>query len=287
MQYASGLWLRELTHALGTVSCMPQSERDEERNARLIVEQVLKIDLEFADLNGDVDYVFSREKRRGSLEVSRITRRAHRQGAYEWQRDGQFAEAPRLRNSWLVMTEGYPRFNGIWESIGSALSRLEMHHLDRYGESMDWWLRHVPTLEEVLEVFSQRRVRAAYAYARDQTDTNDSIPKIFINPSDSWTSDGPNGAIDELNKVIDQAWTRSKFDKLDATKADEQHMWFWVDSFTLERLREPIQDPDGHVALPTVSPAVPGNVTHLWLIDDVVNHGWLWTRDGNWSWVNR
>lgn len=130
-------------------------------------------------------------------------------------------------------------------------------------------------------------MRAAYAYARDHTDLNDSIPKIFINPSGSWMSDGPNGAIDEFNKVIDQAWAHSKFGKLDATKADEQHMWFWVDSFTLERLREPIHDPDGHLALPTASPAVPVNVTHLWLIDDVVNYGWLWTRDGNWSWVNR
>jgi hypothetical protein len=251
------------------------------------VEKVLELDLEFADLNGDVDYVFRRSEQRGALEVSRITRRAHHQGAFEWQRDNQSVDAPWLRNSWLVMTEGYPRFNGIWDSIGSALHRLEMHHLDRYGESMDWWLRHVPTLEEVVEVFRQRRVRAAYAYARDHNDPIDSVSKIFINPSGTWMSDGPDGAIDEFNKLVDLSWIRKKFDKLRSTKADEQHMWFWVDSFTLERLREPVHDPDSHLALPTSMPDVPDNVTHLWLIDDVVNHGWLWTRDGEWSWVNR
>lgn len=266
---------------------MPQSERVEERNARLIVEQVLKTELEFADLNGDVDYVFRHKGRRSALEVSRITRRAHRQGAYEWQRDGQSIDAPWLRNSWLVMTDGYPRFNGIWESLGSALSRLEMHHVDRYGESMDWWLRHVPTLEDVLETFRQRRVRAAYAYARDQMSPEVEIPKIILNPSGTWMSDGPDGAVDELNKFFDHSLSRAKFEKLKATNADEQHLWFWVDSFTLERLREPIHDPGGHLALPSASPKIPGNVTHLWLVDDVANHGWLWTRDGEWSWVNR
>jgi len=266
---------------------MPQSERDDERNARSIVERVLKVEMEFADLTGGIDYVFTRGDRTAALEVSRITREDRRKGQEAWLKRGQSMEVPHLRNSWIVMTDGYPVYKGIWQPLSAALSQLEMHRLERYESEMKWWLRHVPTLEEVLRELDRRKVRTATSYACITTHPKDEVSKIILAPSGSWMSDGPNGTVAELNQYLTSGASEDNFRKLTLSDMSERHLWFWVDSHSLERLRDPVLDPDGHLALPSIMPDLPEHVTHLWLVDDVVNHGWLWTRDGEWSWVNR
>lgn len=266
---------------------MPQTERKDEREAREVVEKVLGVELFFADLNGDVDFRFIRDNRQVALEVSRLTRSRDRQGSYEWSRESKSFDAPQLRSSWLVLTDGYPRFDGIDADLGQALHHLEIHSLDCYGESMDWWLGRVPTLNIALHLFRQRKVRAAYAYQREGSSKDvEGISKIHLGISGTWMSDGPNGAVEELNKCLALPLVTKKFDKLDRAGADERHLWLWVDSFTLGRLREPIRDFDDHRSLPVVAPDLPSFISHLWLVDDVAKHGWLWAAN-QWSWVNR
>jgi hypothetical protein len=266
---------------------MPQIERAEENRARLIVERLLGISLEFADLTGGVDFTFRRNEKHGVLEVSRITQQKRREGFRAWEASEKSVFAMSLRRSWLVMADGNPRIKGIWESLEFALGQLEMHHLERYGESMDWWLRHVPTLERPLKILQSKRIRAAYAIPNDVRADSETGPRIHLSLSGVWMSGGPEDAVSELNSVLSLPLYRSKCAKLKASGVIEQHLWLWVDSFTEERLRDPVCDRDGHLALPTTSPELPAHISHLWLVDDHEQHGWLWTRGGGWSWVNR
>lgn len=265
---------------------MPQVEKKDEKEAREIVEEELGVELEFADLNGDVDYRFVRDGKDAVLEVSRLTREDHRQGDYEWGRTVKSFEAPWLRNHWIVVSEGYPQFSGLWEALGPAIRDLEVHRISRYGESMDWWLRHVPTLEAALEVFRERKVQAAHPISGDPNSQEAGSTKIYLAVSDSWRSDGPNGAVEELNRQLNDRVAKSKFRKLESAHVDECHIWFWVDSFSISRLREPVRDEDHHLNLPDVPPDLPRFVSHLWLVDDVAKHGWIWA-DGKWAWINR
>lgn len=266
---------------------MPQNERDDEKNARIIVEQVLSVELEYADLVGGVDYKFIRGDRTAALEVSRITREEHRKGEEAWLKRGASMEVPQLRNSWLVMTDGYPVFKEFWQRLSEALTQLEMHHLERYESEMEWWLRHVPTLQQVLRELDRQKVQTATSFARLASHLKEEVSKIILAPSGSWISDGPNGTVTELNRYFASGASKDNFRKLTLPYVSERHLWFWLDSHSLGRLREPVHDPDGYFELPSTAPDVPEHVTHLWLIDELVNYGWLWTRDGEWVWVNR
>lgn len=266
---------------------MPQNERKDERDARMIVERVLNVNLKFADFYGGVDFEFVRNERVAVLEVSRITREESRRGQEAWLKRGTSVQAPQLRNSWLVMTDGYPMYKNIGQSLGSALAQFEAHHLERYEAEMQWWLRQVPTLGEALRALDRRMVRTATSFACFETRPKEEVSKIHLLPSSAWISDGPNGTVAELATYIASGASDDNFKKLMSVDASERHLWFWVDAHTMERMRHPVHDPDGHYSLPAVMPDLPEHVTHLWLVDDVAKHGWLWTRDGEWSWVNR
>lgn len=264
---------------------MTQRERPDEIEARQIFEKLNLTQLEFADTNGGVDYVFQKIDCSGALEISRITRSEYLQGNIEWQKRGPSFEAPSLRFSWYISVSGYPTFRNIQQTIIDALACLERHEIGRYSDSQDWWIRHVPTLEDAVSGLSRQGVRTAQVIEPFRSSPNTS--RVLLVPTESWMSDGPDGAVEVLNSFLESGKSDDNFLKLQNQNSDERHLWFWLDRYSEPRLRHPIEDPDRHHGLPTLGPRLPSHVTHLWLMDDAKKHGWMWRRNAHWTWCNR
>src|SRR3712207_2716305 len=111
---------------------MPQSERDDERRAREIVQREYGIELEFVDLHGGVDH--QTEDGHVVLEVTRFTDEASRQGREIAKASDQVVELG-TGNDWYVTFAGYPRYAGLASRLYPALQSLETHGLTQYDPS--------------------------------------------------------------------------------------------------------------------------------------------------------
>jgi hypothetical protein len=93
-------------------------ERAEEFTARKFLESFLNLNLELTDVGGtsQVDYNFSRDNLKCSLEVSRFTEQIQK-GLWKGYLHGQeMLHSPLLRSHWLLSARGIPKTKDVKKS---------------------------------------------------------------------------------------------------------------------------------------------------------------------------
>jgi len=259
-------------------------ERREEFAARLIVEANTDYTLDVVDdgsANNLVDYrVLDRDGLPvGTLEVGRNTVPAARKAddAYRKNVAGPQRIAG-LTKTWLVFCErDGTRFNLLLRQLAPLLRELESAErttVDTYG-AYPYGGRET-TVEWRLAVLGIRRVSSF--------DPRDDGPEVHIESTYGWNSSlGPDITLAEAEAWLssDGADQRGARRKLAAEGLPERHMFLWVDRHNVQASRG-LAEPE----LPTRNPALPPEVTHLWLTADSGLRGiggWHWSSTRKWS----
>ena len=263
---------------------MGQTERADEAKARSLIEELLEIELQFSDHHGGVDYRFERHGKSGSLEVSRLTDEGLKESSKAWAENNQSFETPVLRNSWIVTTDGHPRYRDTRSALVDALQNLEFHGLQEFDEHrMSWWLVHVPSLQSALENFKRAQVTAAKHLILKSHLVSTEKSEVHLTPFSFWCSAGPDESLAEIENYLDSAQCSDNFRKLGATETQEQHLWLWLDHETPGIIRDPVHEVGPYPSLPMRPPSLPDHVTSLWIVDEPTLKGWSWSRDRSWE----
>lgn len=257
-------------------------ERAEEFAARKFLESFLNLDLHLADLGGtsQVDYNFSKDNLKCSLEVSRFTEQIQK-GLWEVYSDGdEMLHSPLLRGHWLLSACGMPKNKDVQKYIIPALHTLERYFLDSYWPSLQsWWFEHDRDLKVVAEAFEFVGIESAQSRAQMFYQDDNLIFNIGITYGNNWMYGGPDSALEILEEYI--GCTGDNLRKLAQTGADERHLWLWLDEHSLRGVSDAFKEED--IALPSRKPNLPPAVTHLWIVSDVNGLGWRFEPENGWS----
>jgi hypothetical protein len=260
-------------------------ERAEEFAARKFLESFLNLDLHLVDLGGtsQVDYIFSKDNLKCSLEVSRFTGQIQK-GMWKGYLHGQeMLHFPLLRNHWLVSARGMPKTKDVEKYIFPALHTLERYFLESYWPSLQsWWFEHDRELKAVAEAFEIVGIESAQSRAQMFYQDDNLMFSIGITYGNYWIYGGPDYALQILEEYIGR--TEDNLRKLAQTGADERHLWLWLDEHSLRGVLDAFKD-EG-VALPSRKPNLPPAVTHLWIVNELNVVGWSFEPESGWSNLN-
>lgn len=252
-----------------------RDESADERAARRIVERHLDVALCYCDKGGDVDYRFEIDGRPCVLEVTRYTRTDRKKSRDAWERIAdQILLSSRLSSTWLVSVEGQPTFRGLPDRLETALVALEEADVAEY-ESIDaeiW--AHDPRLTDAVAALETDHVQHAYRIpARGAA-------QLLLVWANTDVGHGPGLAAAQIERFV--AADIGNLGKL-GTIAAERHLWLWLDESTEGSVVLPFHRPD----LPEFPIALPREVTHLWVCEELSGHGWRYSEQDGWSHFGR
>jgi len=245
-----------------------KSESDSEKSAREIVENHLGIKLEFSDFSGQVDYAgIAEEKLRIALEVTSFT------DPDKWQlskMDGggkYLIERHDLSRNWLVNVQGVPNFLKLHRELLPRLVDLEIHDLpELHTSTQGWWLEKVPTLKKLFKAIRSNNVRHISSRIGNFKDQQVKDARLVaITSSENWIFGGVNSSLELVEDFLVSDLNDRR--KLQETGFSNRHMFVWIDRFSKQEVRQ-MFDQD-IVKLPTRTPVLPKEITHLWLADEV------------------
>ena len=257
-------------------------ERAEEFAARKFLETFLNLNLHLADVGGtsQVDYNFSKDSLKCSLEVSRFTEQIQK-GLWEGYSEGdEMLHSPLLRGHWLLNARGVPKTKDVEKFIIPALHTLERYFLDSYWPSFQsWWFENDRELKLVAEAFEVVGIESAQSRAQMFYQDDNLMFNIGITYGNNWMYGGPDSALEILEKYIGR--TEDNLRKLAQTGSDERHLWLWLDMHSLRGVLDAFKN-EG-VTLPGRKPNLPPAVTHLWIVNEVNGNGWRYEPKNGWS----
>jgi hypothetical protein len=245
-----------------------RSESDSEKCAREVVENRLGIQLEFSDLNGQVDYLALEPNSPAmALEVTsfadsdkwELSKVAHAQN--------YLIEKHYLNRNWLINVNGVPNFKKLERELIPRLVDLDIHDLSEVRASTQgWWLENVPTLQGLIKAIKSNNVEFISSWIGNFKGQLESDPRLAaIIYSENWMYGGVDSSLELVEKFIECNIQDRR--KLRESSLLNRHIFIWVNQFSKTEVREVF---DGAIlTLPTRPPNLPEEVTHLWLADEV------------------
>lgn len=258
-------------------------ERPDELDAKAIVEKVLGIELKHADTYGGVDY--RSPDGRHALEVTRITDGRKRAGRAALAGAVQVeALNVELQTCWLVFTaETQKRLKTFLDTVNPAVSELE-----RAGESS------FDAQRAALHILEKGPLSPVYLpLLRAGVERASGVPNHAHTPHRHQIhvllgSGGSSSGSDEALRLLTDALSEKKDNpkKLRESKAEQQHLFVWVDDDTRFDIARPLSREaptwrDEGFGLPSVPPELDPTITHLWVVHERSRRAWLW---GNENW---
>jgi len=163
-----------------------------------------------------------------------------------------------------------PRYRDLPARLIPALRELERHDIEEFSDT------DVPMRvgAVVLQVLGEARIVQAKVFR-----TKGSDRKVFLSPMAGYTYTGPDSVAARIGDFVHD--TQDVRAKLVASAAVERHVFLWTDFDTPGAVRRSFEGDD----LPVNSPALPQEVTHLWICDEQLGRGWYWSPDNGWSWI--
>ena len=259
------------------------AERNDEKVAKRIVEQVLGTVLAHADKLGGVDYLSADGL--VAVEVTRVTEglnRSARKARRESRTTGALASV--LKTCWLVnIAENGKRLDSFYQNVQPALCELE-----NAGENFFERSRaavHVAaqgSLSDVYKALLSAGVTRASAMPSHNHEHN-SRPHRLIAAHDSG---GGVGDIDRAVNLLVESLTKKPDNpkKLGDSGALDRHLFVWLDGDTPSSIADPLNRDrpsptiDGDDS-PSRAPMLDGRITHLWVVRERSSRGWLWDGD--------
>jgi hypothetical protein len=261
-------------------------ERQNEADAKQIVEQILSVSFNHADTHGGVDYISTDGCI--ALEVTAVT-----DGAKKGVRDAlrkagtDKSTSLTLQTCWIVFVpDTQPQMKTFRRRVLPMIAELELAGLTYFEQ-------HRATVHVVKEgVHSNlyRRLletgveRAIHVPHSNHPDNSVHTHKLVISTGSGGSVSGSDEALARLTHELDKKTDNSA--KLSATSSAQRHLFVWLDDDTAYRIARPLSrdaplSPEEGWGLPTNNPSLGSDITHLWVVHQRTRHGWLW--DGE-SW---
>ena len=264
---------------------VPQSERQNEIQAKEFLQEQLGVELIHSDTNGGVDYTFTlTDGSSGAVEITTVTDSDAKRDLDAWMRYRDRAvPAPSLENCWHVTVHSGTRFSGLSERLEPALAALEAIGVDLFRE----WTRldlvggsAAPASEAVQILAADGVVEARVFPTRDEHPSH----RIYVGMMGGWTARGSTDALSRIEQAL-----RGKPDnarKLVEANADSAHLFVWLDDDTPGEISRPFaggyEDWD-HFGLPERPPELPDPITNLWVLHRTTLRGWRWSPTQGWT----
>lgn len=257
-------------------------ERDDEREARRVVERTLGVELEHADKRGGVDY--RSLDGRHAVEVTRVTdgrRRAGRK-ALDKSREEGVADGE-LGTCWVVLVPDTQHgLRTFLQDVQPAVVKLE-----KAGESLFERQRaaiHVikdgplsPIYRPLLDAGIER------ASAVPNHSRRRHAHRIISALGSGGRSGGSNEALALLCNALSSRKDNAK--KLGASGSERRHLFVWLDDDTRFDIARPLSHgtPSQHegFGMPSRPPKLDPAITDLWVVHQRSGMGWIW---GNEAW---
>ncbi len=258
-------------------------EHHDEREAKLVVERVLGIELRHADKDGGVDYLSSDGCH--AVEVTRVTDGRKRAGRDALQMSRDAGTSGELQTCWLaVASDTQQGLKTFRQRVHSALVELELagETLFRRQRAAVHVIKKGPLshIYQPLLVAGVERATAAPDHAH-RSQTHRVIPSLG--------GGGTLGGSDQALRLLTDALSEKKDNpkKLKASGAEHRHLFVWLDDDTRFDIARPLsrEAPAWHdgFGIPSTPPALDPAITRLWVIHQGSRKGWLWAGESK-SW---
>ncbi len=259
------------------------SEREDERDAKGVVERALQVPLDHFDTHGGVDY--RSPDGLVAVEVTRVTDGRKRAGRSALAKSENGEGQPALASCWLVFVDAtHESLKNIERRIRPMLADLEaagLHEFDA-GSAQLHILEKRPHWEIVRRLYAIG-IESAWVSDHPETPghTHEIYPSLTTDGSIGGSNESLGNLLEELNKKTDNE------EKLAESGADMRILFVWIDGDTPYEIQRPLAaaPPEGlesQFGLPTFAPPLDRAITHLWIVHEGSRLGWLW--DGmNWA----
>ena len=253
-------------------------ERSEERDAKLIVERVMGVQLEHADTNGGVDYLST--DRTVALEVTAVTD-GEKQGAREaLAKSVSKGSSTGLQRCWLVfLSDKQQRMKSFVQRVQPAIARLEFAAEAYFDDQLA--MAHILANGELSSVY-----RALLEAGVERAVASPNCPADQGHVHSIWPSTGSGGSVSGSDESLERLLGElvAKLDnpkKLRDSCADQRHLFVWLNDDTGYSIARPLSRESPSWAedgwgLPGVRPALDSAITHLWVVHERSRLGWMW-----------
>lgn len=258
-------------------------ERENEIDAKEIVERVMGIQLKHADKHGGVDYLSPDGT--VALEVTAVTAGEKQSARTALSKSEAKASPTKLQGCWFVFaSDTQEQMKTFVQRVQPAIAELEFAG-KTYFDDQDALLHvfetgefsHIyrPLLEAGVE-------RATHVPHRDRPDAPDHVHRIWVSTGSGGSVSGSDESLDrlmeELNKKTDNP------EKLRASGAEQRHLFVWLNDDTWYNIARPLSREaptwaDDGWGVPTTEPQLDPAITHLWVVHARSRLGWLWDSE--------
>ncbi|TQS88617.1 hypothetical protein EU811_20965 [Arthrobacter sp. TS-15] len=262
-------------------------ERDDEDAARKIVESVRGIQLEHADVNGEVDYLSN--DRSVALEVTRVTEKEKKDTRRTFEKSATDGSEARLQTCWTVtVSEVHRPAKDIVQRVQPLVAELESAGLTSFYEQDA--RNHVDDNGEFSHIYSQL-LKAGVAEAlplEERPDCPEHAHSVRISPWGGGPVGDSNSSLAKLIEELEKPKMRKKAEKLWRSGATERHLFVWLDDDTAGSISRPLShEPpsraDEEWGTPTDRPPLDSAITHLWIMHERSGMGWRWDGETWWG----
>ncbi len=256
-------------------------ERPNELLAKQVVEEVLAVELEYADTRGGVDYMSTDGKI--ALEVTAVTE-GRNKGARDALKKSIKKGVPgaELATCWIVFApEGQANMKIFLQRVQPALVELE-----RVGETFfdrDRARTHTvqggPLAEIYRPLLDAGVERATHAPHRVSPEDRDHVHAVWVTTGSGGSVSGSDESLDRLLHALSDKPDNPQ--KLAASCAEQRHLFVWVNDDTWYNIARPLSMPAPSWAeegwgAPSISPTLDPAITHFWVMHERSRIGWLW-----------
>lgn len=255
-------------------------EGPEEVVAKELVQRILGIQLDHADINGGVDYLS--KDRRVALEVTKVTDEEKKDTRRTFEKSAKEGSAASLQACWMVtVSETQRPAKNFEQRVQPLIAELESVGVTSFDEQDA--ANHVDDNGELSYIYKPL-LDAGVADARPLEERPDRPEHAHRVRRSTWGEglvQDSNGALMELINELHDPKRKDNLVKLRDSGAQERHLFVWLDDDTVGSISHPLSHgapsgadeewgaPDG---MPPLHPAI----THLWVMHQRSGSGWRW-----------
>ncbi len=244
----------------------------DESKAALTISRITNYKVDFNDQNGEADFLIQHnDKQIGLLEVTTHTEKSLREYDQKFSQESLIFESMALKSNWYISIPNPPNIKNLNEKLIDTLILMEEFEIGDYWYSSDLWaLKKDPALIDLVQSLMKLKVESARAISDPILKDQDANTRVAVCPrSGGYVYGGPNSSLELIEKYVSNNMKDLK--KL-SRFSGENHYWIWLDSFTVQEIRNAF----GSDLLPDRIPDLPECIQVLWVADAV--SGRIWTN---------
>lgn len=263
---------------------MANVERDDEKDAKRIVERVLGVSLRHFDTDGGVDYLAPDGG--VAVEVTRVTDGRKRSARSGLSKSAADIFDPPLASCWIVLVRStHPSTKNLERQLRTLFAECEKSGIAEFNrDDTTTYMTSEPSRRVLYQRLDAMGIESA-GPPMLQGDPPGHQHQIHIALTTDGTIESSDTSLRNLMAELGRKTDNRK--KLSDSRALRRILFAWLDGDTPYEIVRPLdgEAPPGlerHFGPPSIAPELDPAITELWIVHDGTRRGWRW--DGTeWS----